>query len=162
MDSELMNVETFMLKAEQDCPPTITLPDIELRINRLRYLAEELAELATAWGIEMMMDNLGSAIHPYRFSAREKAGPPRKIVDVITAAYDADLDSIYFHLGNMVAMGIPSAQVGWNRVHASNLSKFIDGHKDPTTGKWMKGPSYKAPDLKSLIEEWYGKTYGRV
>ena len=42
---------------------------------------------------------------------------------------------------------------GLNEVNRSNYSKLVDGvmHKDPITGKWLKGPAYTKPDLKPYI-----------
>lgn len=41
----------------------------------------------------------------------------------------------------------------FRRVHESNMSKLTDGKlvRDPDTGKVLKGPNYKAPDLSDLI-----------
>lgn len=40
----------------------------------------------------------------------------------------------------------------FDEVHRSNMSKFIDGHKDENTGKWIKGPSYSPADIKSVVK----------
>lgn len=44
-------------------------------------------------------------------------------------------------------------QEAFKRVHESNMSKLVDGEvvRDPETGKILKGPNYKAPDLIDLI-----------
>lgn len=41
----------------------------------------------------------------------------------------------------------------FKRVHESNMSKLVDGKavRDPETGKILKGPTYKAPDLSDLV-----------
>ncbi len=41
----------------------------------------------------------------------------------------------------------------FRRVHASNMSKLVDGKplRDPETGKILKGPNYKKPDLSDLV-----------
>ena len=70
--------------------------------------------------------------------------------EAITEAYDASLDLIVFSVGNGVAMGT-DLQPGWDEVHASNMSKFIDGHRR-ADGKWMKGPSYRPARLAPIIE----------
>lgn len=45
-----------------------------------------------------------------------------------------------------------SLQMLFDEVHDSNMSKFIDGHRDESTGKWIKGPSYRPADIKSVVE----------
>lgn len=43
------------------------------------------------------------------------------------------------------------ADPSFNRVHESNLSKFVDGKAEfREDGKIMKGPNYKKPDMKGL------------
>lgn len=41
----------------------------------------------------------------------------------------------------------------FKRVHESNMSKLVDGKpvRDPESGKVLKGPNYKAPDLSDLV-----------
>ena len=61
----------------------------------------------------------------------------------------ADLQ--YVISGFADAFGLP-LQVAFNRVHASNMSKLVDGkplkRKD---GKVLKGPNYTPPDLTDLV-----------
>ena len=53
-----------------------------------------------------------------------------------------------------VAFGLP-LEVAFNRVHASNMSKLDDDGKPiyREDGKVMKGPNYKPPHLKDLVNE---------
>ena len=140
-----------MVKALQAAPSSPTMPSIQVRVGRLKWIAEELCELANAWGIEIDLNNRGNTSG--NFCAEPL--PPEKClysdpVDALTEAYDASLDLIVFSVGNGVAMG-EHLQPGWDEVIASNMTKFIDGHKRDD-GKWMKGPSWRPPQLRPIIE----------
>lgn len=138
-----------MVKAQQVTPDRPTLPEMDVRIGRLKWLAEELCELANAWGIEFDLNNRGTSTE--NFAAWPAPNPQyTDPVDAITEAYDASLDLIVFAVGNGVASGT-ELQPGWDEVHASNMSKFIDGYRRED-GKWMKGPSYRPANLRPIIE----------
>jgi len=138
-----------MVKAQQVTPDRPTLPEMDVRIGRLKWLAEELCELANAWGVEFDLNNRGTATE--NFAAWPAPKPQfTDPVDAITEAYDASLDLMVFAVGNGVASGT-ELQPGWDEVHASNMSKFIDGYRRED-GKWMKGPSYRPANLRPIIE----------
>lgn len=140
-----------MVKAQQECPAHPTMPSLEVRIGRLKWLAEELCELANAWGVEIDLNNRRGETEnfiAFEFPPGMKKFPDE--VEAITEAYDASLDLIVFAVGNGVAMGT-ELEPGWQEVHASNMSKFIDGYRR-ADGKWMKGPSYRPAQLRPIIE----------
>jgi predicted HAD superfamily Cof-like phosphohydrolase len=150
MKTEQDQVHLFMVKAHQATPPSPALPPIEVRLGRLKWLAEELCELANAWGVEIELDNHENTTH--HFSGAPL--PPEEClypdpVEAIIEAYDASLDLIVFAVGNGVAMGT-QLQPGWDEVISSNDTKFIDGHLRED-GKWMKGPSYRPANLRPII-----------
>lgn len=148
MKTEQAQIHEFMVKAEQETPDRPTLPSMQVRIGRLKWLAEELCELANAWGVEIDLNNRGNTTG--NFVATPVDNPQfTDPVDAITEAYDASLDLIVFAVGNGVAMGT-ELQPGWDEVHSSNMSKFIDGYKRED-GKWIKGPSYKPAQLAPII-----------
>lgn len=142
-------IHEFMVKAQQGIPDRPSLPPLQVRIGRLRWIAEELCELANAWGVEIDLNNRHGATDNFTASEAVKKMYTNP-VEAITEAYDASLDLIVFSVGNGLAMGT-DLQPGWNEVHASNMSKFIDGHRRED-GKWMKGPSYRPAQLGPLIE----------
>lgn len=149
MKTEQAQIHEFMVKAQQVTPDRPTLPEMDVRIGRLKWLAEELCELANAWGIEFDLNNRGTSTE--NFAAWPAPNPQyTDPVDAITEAYDASLDLIVFAVGNGVASGT-ELQPGWDEVHASNMSKFIDGYRRED-GKWMKGPSYRPANLRPIIE----------
>lgn len=149
MKTEQDQIHEFMVKAQQATPDRPTLPPVQVRVGRLKWLAEELCELANAWGIEIDINNRHGATD--NFIAFEAVKPMfTNTTEAITQAYDASLDLIVFAVGNGVAMGT-DLQPGWDEVHGSNMSKFIDGHRRED-GKWMKGPSYRPARLAPIIE----------
>jgi predicted HAD superfamily Cof-like phosphohydrolase len=149
MKTEQTQIHEFMVKAQQVTPDRPTLPEMDVRIGRLKWLAEELCELANAWGVEFDLNNRGTATE--NFAAWPAPKPQfTDPVDAITEAYDASLDLMVFAVGNGVASGT-ELQPGWDEVHASNMSKFIDGYRRED-GKWMKGPSYRPANLRPIIE----------
>ena len=51
-----------------------------------------------------------------------------------------------------VVFGINLQEV-FDRIHKWNMTKVEKGvTRDPTTGKILKGPNYKEPNLKDLVE----------
>lgn len=119
------DVREFMLNAGQSCPLTPTMPGPAVCQLRTDLIHEELAELE---------DSLGDG-------------------DLV-AAYDAILDLLVVTVGTAVAMGL-KLQPGWEEVHRSNMTKFIDGHKRED-GKSVKGPSWSPPNLQPIIDTLKG------
>jgi NTP pyrophosphatase (non-canonical NTP hydrolase) len=62
-------------------------------------------------------------------------------------------DILYVVYGTAITFGLPLDTV-FNRVHASNMSKLVDGkplYRDD--GKVLKGPNYQPPKLDDLFDE---------
>ncbi len=116
------DVQQFMQKADQLQPDKPTMPSEDVKQLRVNLIYEELTELRLA-----LKDN-----------------------DLVEA-YDAIIDLLVVTIGTANALGM-RLQPGWDEVHRSNMSKFIDGHKRED-GKWVKGPSYSPAELKPIIEE---------
>ena len=143
MYSDQFHVTEFMRAASQPIPDEPGIPDERTRILRVKLIAQELRELAQAYGVRVMMDsNLPEA--------DIFIGPEARYAPNLRDAYDATLDIQYVTVGNGVAMGL-DLQPGWEEVQSSNMSKFIDGHKGPD-GKWIKGPSYRPARLQPIID----------
>jgi len=61
-------------------------------------------------------------------------------------------DILYVVYGTAITFGLPLDTV-FNRVHASNMSKLVDGkplYRDD--GKVLKGPNYQPPKLDDLFD----------
>lgn len=143
MYTDQFHVTEFMRSADQPVPDEPGVPDERTRILRVKLIAQELRELAHAYGIRVVMDS----------NQPETAivvVPEERYTPNLREAYDATLDIQYVTVGNGIAMGL-DLQPGWEEVQRSNMSKFIDGHKGPD-GKWIKGPSYRPARLQPIID----------
>jgi predicted HAD superfamily Cof-like phosphohydrolase len=117
-------------------------PDPKLRELRVRMLAEELAELARASGVDVQVDS------------REPEGQDVLVrsnggaFDVVEAA-DALADIRYLTDGANLVFGFPGDAV-LRIVHDSNMSKLGEDGKPVRRddGKILKGPNYWKPQEK--------------
>lgn len=140
MKAEQEQIKDFMVKAGQQTPDDPTLPPSRVRELRIKLIAEELCELCVAFGIVLQIDDKGITV--YRGLGYQ---------DDLVEAYDAVLDLLVVVIGTAVAMGA-ELDPGWQEVHRSNMSKFIDGHRRED-GKWIKGPSYSPANLAPILEQ---------
>lgn len=147
MTKEQQLVRDFMLKAEQKCPPKPTVPDLKTRKLRARLMLEEV--------LETINDGLG-------LDVQDKYSEESLKIDNINFYEDkkpdlvelADgLGDLYYvsYCGTALAYGIDMEPV-FEEIQKSNISKFIDGYEDKN-GKWKKGPSFRPPDIKSIIDK---------
>ena len=83
-----------MLRAGQECPEKPTMPRLDVRMLRVQLIAEELLELAEAFGVTLEIKH-----------GEISVAPNRKILS-ITNAYDATLDLMVVVIGTGVAMGV--------------------------------------------------------
>lgn len=143
MYSDQFHVTEFMKAASQSIPDEPCIPDEHTRILRVKLIAQELRELAQAYGVRLVMDS-------NQREADIAITPEERYVPNLRDAYDATLDIQYVTVGNGVAMCL-DLQPGWEEVQKSNMSKFIDGYKGPD-GKWQKGPSYRPARLQPIID----------
>jgi predicted HAD superfamily Cof-like phosphohydrolase len=61
-------------------------------------------------------------------------------------------DLLYVVYGTAITFGLPLDTV-FNRVHASNMSKLVDGKPlYREDGKVLKGPNYQPPKLDDLFD----------
>jgi predicted HAD superfamily Cof-like phosphohydrolase len=127
MKQEQEQVRQFMVKAGQDTPDHIKIPQASVLDLRDKLIEEELQEFKEA---QTMAHSLGQ---------------PEDIAQVA----DAIGDLLVVVLGAAVAWGIDIQSV-WDEIHRSNMSKFIDGYKRED-GKWMKGPSYSPANITPII-----------
>ncbi len=141
-----------MLAAGQACPESPTIPDENTRILRVRLLLEEVLELADASGISVYNNSEDSDPCKLQMPNLDFKGDGAPNLIEIT---DALADINYVSYGAAVAYGLDMGPLD-QAVHDSNMTKFIDGHRD-NNGKWIKGPSYTPVNLKPLIEQQYAK-----
>lgn len=144
MKKEQNDVKEFMAAACQDCPDIPTPQDFPTRELRVRLLLEEVLELADALGIAVV-NNDGATVEMDGLAFMNNFEP----VNLVEVA-DALTDIEYVNQGAACAFGI-DLEPCWDEVQRSNMSKFIDGHRDEKTGKWIKGPSYSPAKLAPII-----------
>lgn len=117
-------------------PTQLTQQTAYLRFNLIR---EELEELAVAMGVELDESFKPVSFHPEKWD----------MVEVIDAGCDLD----YVVNGLFCAIGVDNTNY-WNEVHASNMSKFIDGHRNEA-GKWCKNlETYSPANIKGIYEQY--------
>lgn len=173
MDKNQKNVKEFMLKAGQDCPEKPTIPDEKTRILRVRLLLEEVLEFAAASGVKISIPSVATreylGIHendsePFTFITGEIIlsdldgvgfSIDRK-ADLIEIA-DGLSDINYVSYGAAVSYGL-DLEPFEEEAQRSNMSKFIDGHRDEN-GKWIKGPSYTPVNFQPILEKQQYKTF---
>jgi predicted HAD superfamily Cof-like phosphohydrolase len=118
-----------------------TIPPANIRRLRIALIAEELKELADASGVPFTYEigSLGMV-------------KPSTEVDIVEAA-DACGDLDYVVQGTNVVWGFPAEEIAIE-VHRSNMSKLGRDGKPiyREDAKVLKGPSYRPPDVKSIIE----------
>ena len=122
MNLEQSMVAEFMTAADQSVSDAPRIPSETQAFLGVSLIAEELEELRMA-----------AYVHK----------------DIVAMA-DAIGDLIYVTLWLANAAGIPVEDC-FHEIHRSNMSKFIDGYKDPNTGKWHKGPSWTPPNLVPIL-----------
>lgn len=151
MTNEQKLIEEFMLKAGQELPIAPT-SDIDLETRKLR------AKLILEEALETINDGLGLAVFfetglpegSFEASVRDVTFQEFDNTDLIELA-DGVADLLYVSYGTASTCGVDMEPV-FDEVHKSNMSKFIDGYKD-SSGKWIKGPSFRPPDIKTVIEK---------
>ena len=101
-------------------------PTPELALLRQRLILEEAKEASA----ELLRPQV------------DKAALTKELADILYVVY-----------GTAITFGLPLDTV-FNRVHASNMSKLVDGkplYRDD--GKVLKGPNYQPPKLDDLFDE---------
>lgn len=142
MKKEQNEIKEFMVKAGQGTPDKPTVSDSKTRILRVRLLLEEVFELAEASGVKVYFADRKVDGGDFEL---ESLGKPN-LADMMDALADIN----YVNLGAGVAFGL-DLEAAHDEVQRSNMTKFIDGHRDEG-GKWIKGPSYTPADLKKVLE----------
>lgn len=102
-------------------PGLISHPPIRERLDRTRYMLEELQELVEAMQEEQEIEEVADALG----------------------------DLLYVVIGTFICYGIPVKEV-FDEVHKSNMTKS----KLTLAGKGGKGPNFKPPNLRKVLEKW--------
>lgn len=149
LQKHIDNVKDFCHKAGQPVPTEKTYPTIKNRELRARLILEEALEMIEALGFALIKKDIEDDVIGSSDDFEYQCVGPFDHVGVIDAAVDLLWVGV---TGPAVLCGLSDKlEECIAEVDESNLSKFIDGHRDEATGKWIKGPSYKPADIESII-----------
>ena len=147
------SVESFMKQAGQEVPDLPTVPDPETCKLRAKLILEEALETIEALGVKVQVNhNLlenSEKVSPWEFHTVSEPD----IAEVLDGCADLSVVTI----GTLSAFGMPDLPV-LNMVDQSNLEKFEEGSYRREDGKWMKPPTWKAPDFMYLWKYFLGET----
>lgn len=124
-----------------------TVPTIEQRLLRVKLLAEELTEFASACNVAVQIEQTLDG--EYKVLVIQEEEQDR--CDLIEAA-DALGDLRYVVDGGNLIFGFPGEDV-LGEIHGSNMSKLGADGKPITRpdGKTLKGPNYRPPNLAPIL-----------
>lgn len=118
LDSECADVGAFHEKFNQIAPVHITHITQRKLAERIRFLAEELAELAEAGGLEEYAHLIKKAVEN-----KEPQTVPGQNMELM---FDALIDLTYVAKGTIEMMGLGVAWVeGWDDVQRANMAKEL-------------------------------------
>lgn len=149
MQEHIDNVLTFMEKAGQKVPQTLTIPSKEDRILRARLIIEEAFELINnGLGIGVLQNYDGGyevqGADDFYYHDTEAVDP----VEAIDGACDLAWVGV---TGVAAIFGLANKlEACLKEVDENNLLKFKNGHRRED-GKWVKSPDHPLVDLKSII-----------
>lgn len=152
-------VKKFMTIAGQTVNEKPTVPSSADALLRVQLTLEETIEMAEAIlgkeaennsNAKKLLEDLNKDLGSLKAISLELKD---KDLDVdLLGVYDAIVDIDYVNTGAAVTFGL-DLEAGFNEVHASNMSKFVDGKAlKNDLGKVIKGPNYWAPDLTKFIK----------
>lgn len=144
-------VMQFMLKAGQDVPTTIIIPDEQTRLLRATLTMSEALEKIRAMGVDVNVsypgvsrDHLPVTDNHLRFSINHERG-----VDLIELA-DGCADLSVVNQGDLIAFGIHDVEL-LEEVDRSNMDKFRGDAHRALNGKWIKPSDWQPPDIVGVL-----------
>nr|DAD57697.1 MAG TPA: hypothetical protein [Bacteriophage sp.] len=157
--SHTEKVKKFMTIAGQTVNEKPTIPSSVDALLRVQLTLEETIEMAEAIltkeaennnNAKKLLEYLNKDLNNLKNLSLELKD---KSLDIdLLGVYDAIVDIDYVNTGAAVTFGL-DLEAGFNEVHASNMSKFVDGKAlKNDLGKVIKGPKYWAPDLAKFIK----------
>ncbi len=158
---EQLQVQTFMSGVGQHVPTAPFIPELKVRRLRVGLIIEEALELALASGVlvevkapagpdeqqHAVITNRADAVSDYNLGSSFAVDAREQM---LIGAGDAFADLLYVVYGGAVAYGLDMDPI-FAEVQRSNMSKLEDGHPDPVSGKWIKGPKYSPAALAPII-----------
>lgn len=116
-------------------PINVKLNLEDLRLS-LRLIKEEFIELQEiALDISSNFTNQKEITTDQKINLLKELGDLQYVVSRMAVVFGINLQEVF------------------DRIHKSNMTKVEKGvTRDPTTGKILKGPNYKEPNLKDLVD----------
>lgn len=152
MSTNFDDVIDFNLKFSLPiCDSPRELP-AELLRDRIKFLLEEVAELAVSGGMRIDVEAADGftgepAIHNHRLRVNRFSGGPG---GNLANQADALVDLVYVALGTAVMMGLPWQEL-WSDVHAANLRKVRGRTKRDMPLDLMKPEGWIGPQTASIL-----------
>lgn len=140
-------VDAFMKGAGQELPKVPGVPELKTVLLRGLLLLEEAWEYCDAAGIEIQCPDRSDLLGFGDLRITIRPGK-QNFVEMVDALSDTDVVTT----GAFSAFGVPNERVQ-ALVDSNNLLKIKHGHKDPTTGKWIKPADHPKPDFGKLLKE---------
>ena len=158
-NSHTEKVKNFMTIAGQTVNNKPTVPSTSDALLRVQLTLEETIEMAEAVLNEESKSNRevktllnGLRRNLEKMKSLSSALKDKDLKVDLLGVYDAIVDIDYVNTGAAITFGL-DLESGFNEVHASNMSKFVDGKAlKNENGKVIKGPNYWAPDLSKFIK----------
>ncbi len=138
-------IKEFMIKAGQDTPESVTIPDEEVRILRAKLILEEALETVTALGVSAEITDGTSILHKDSELVFRISGEP-DLEEIVDGCADISVVT----MGTLIAFGVDDEPV-LEEVDSANLRKFAEGSYRREDGKWMKPPGWSPPDIIGAI-----------
>lgn len=157
--SHTEKVKNFMQIAGQTVNNKPTVPSAVDALLRVQLTLEETIEMAEAVLNEESKSNRevktllnGLRRNLEKMKSLSSALKDKDLKVDLLGVYDAIVDIDYVNTGAAITFGL-DLESGFNEVHASNMSKFVDGKAlKNENGKVIKGPNYWAPDLSKFMK----------
>ena len=142
------NVRELMLRAKQDVPHSVTMPDENVRRLRAKLILEEALETIEGLGFYLTHSNAAhDPIGDDMLHLIPKPGGPL-MVEIVDGCADLSVVTI----GTLIACGVPDLRL-LELVDENNLQKFGPGGYRRDDGKWVKPPGHQPPDVAGLLRQ---------
>ena len=139
-------VKEFMIKANQELPNAPTIPDEATSKLRCALSVEEVFEMVDGFGFSIIDTETGNILQ-FEHLSFEKTHD----ADLV-AIVDGCADVSVVNTGAVIACGVQDFEQVLVEVDNNNLAKFgPGGYEHPDTGKWIKPPDHKAPDIVGVL-----------
>ncbi len=136
-------IEQFMRMAGQALPTLPCIPPVEVRRLRAELILEEALETIKGLGFDVFVENSGQ--DEGRFELDDMYSPD--LVEIVDGCADISVVTI----GTLIACGVRDNAI-LEEVDNNNLSKFGPGSSLSPSGKLIKPPDHKAPEIMRILE----------